>query len=118
MTFLYVLLGLIAGVLSGIVGIGGGVVIVPVLIYAFGMSQLTAQGTTVALLVPPLGFLAALTYYKHGHVNLTAAALIALGIFFGSYLGATVALELPEKTLTKLFGFLLLAIAIRMILTK
>ena len=61
---LYVLLGLVAGSLSGLIGIGGGVIIVPVLIYAFGLTQLEAQGTTLALMIPPIGLLAALTYYK------------------------------------------------------
>ena len=76
---LYVLLGLAAGVISGLIGIGGGVVIVPALIFLFGLTQHQAQGTTLALLVPPIGLLAAWTYYKGGYVNLTMAAFICLG---------------------------------------
>jgi hypothetical protein len=68
--------GLLAGVVSGLVGIGGGVIVIPALIYLFGFSQHIAQGTTLAMLVPPIGILAALTYYRQGYVNLGVAALL------------------------------------------
>jgi uncharacterized membrane protein YfcA len=74
--FFYVLLGLVAGVLSGLIGIGGGVIIVPALIFLFGLSQHEAQGTTLALLIPPVGILAAWTYYKQGYVNLEIAGFM------------------------------------------
>jgi uncharacterized membrane protein YfcA len=73
---LYLLLGLVAGSFSGLIGIGGGTIIVPALVFLFGLSQHQAQGTTLALLVPPIGFLAAWTYYKQGYVDLRIAALI------------------------------------------
>ena len=88
-SLLYVILGLVAGVLSGVIGIGGGVIIVPVLVLLFGMSQHHAQGTTLALLIPPIGILAAWTYYKAGYVDLRVAALVAVGFFAGSFLRAS-----------------------------
>lgn len=112
---LYVTIGLAAGILSGLVGIGGGIIIVPILIYLFGMSQLLAQGTTVALLVPPLGLLAAYVYFKNGQVNVPAAIFIALGVFIGSYFGARLAITIPEKLLTRVFGIIMLVISVRMI---
>jgi hypothetical protein len=89
--FLYILLGLAAGVLSGMIGIGGGTIIVPALVLLFGFSQHAAQGTTLALLVPPIGILAAWTYYRQGYVDLTVAGLICLGFFIGGFLGAKIA---------------------------
>lgn len=70
----YILLGLVAGILSGLIGIGGGIIIIPVLVFIFGFSQHMAQGTTLALLVPPIGILAALMYYKQGYVDVKVAS--------------------------------------------
>lgn len=117
-TFLYILLGLIAGVLSGIVGIGGGVLIVPALIFLFGFSQQQAQGTTIALLVPPIGILAAWTYYQHGFVNIKVAVLIAIGFILGSLLGARFAVEASNTVLEKLFGVIIIIIGLKMVLGK
>jgi hypothetical protein len=116
--FLYVLLGLVAGTFSGLIGIGGGTIIVPALVFLFGLSQHLAQGTTLALLVPPIGFLAAWTYYKQGYVDLRIAALICLGFFFGGLLGAKLATKLPNIVLERVFGVALLLIALKMILAK
>lgn len=112
---LYVILGLVAGTISGLVGIGGGVVIVPALVYLFGLSQHQAQGTTLALLVPPIGLLAAWTYYKQGYVDLRIAGLVCLGFFVGGLLGAQLAVRLSDPTLRRIFGVALLLIALRMI---
>jgi uncharacterized protein len=114
----YVLLGLIAGVLIGLIGVGGGVIIVPALIFLSGFSQHRAQGTTLALLVPPIGILAAWTYYKEGYVDLRIAGLICLGFFFGGFLGSKIAAELSNVVLERVFGIALLLIALKMILTK
>ena len=92
--FLYVLLGLVAGVFSGLIGIGGAIIIIPSLVLLFGLSQHTAQGTTLALMVPPIGLLAAWTYYKEGFVDLKIAGLICIGFFVGGLIGANVATEL------------------------
>jgi uncharacterized membrane protein YfcA len=115
---LYLLLGLVAGILSGLIGIGGGTIIVPALIFLFGFSQHLAQGTTLALLVPPIGILAAWTYYKQGYVDLHIAALICIGFFFGGLLGAKLATHLSNVILERIFGVALLLIALKMILGK
>ncbi len=99
---LYVLIGLAAGTVSGLIGIGGGVIVVPALCL-LGWSQHQAQGTTLAMLIPPIGILAAYTYYKQGYVDLKVAALLCLGFFFGGFLGARVATALPELLLRKVF---------------
>lgn len=111
-------LGLMAGILSGLIGIGGGVIIVPVLVLIFGYSQHLAQGTTLALLVPPIGILGAWTYYRHGYVDLKTAALVCVGFFIGSLLGAKLATGLSNVILEKLFGVALLGIALKMIFFK
>jgi len=115
---LYLLLGLLVGALSGLIGIGGGVVIVPVLIFGFGLSQHEAQGTTLAMLVPPVGLLAAWTYYKQGYVNFQIAALLCVGFFVGGLLGAKLATVLPNVLLEKVFGIAMLAIALKMIFAR
>ena len=114
----YVILGLTAGVLSGLIGIGGGVIIVPALVFLFGLSQHQAQGTTLGLLVPPIGILAAWTYYKQGYVDIKIAALVALGFFIGSLFGARLATGLSSVVLERVFGVALLLISIKMILVK
>jgi hypothetical protein len=113
---LYVILGVVAGMASGLIGIGGGIIVVPVLIYFFGFSQYAAQGTTLAMLVPPIGILAAMAYYKQGHVNLSAAGLICLGFVLGGYFGAKFAIGFPEVALRKIFGACLLVVAGYMII--
>lgn len=115
---LYVLLGIVAGILSGLIGIGGGIIIVPALIFLFGFTQHHAQGTTLALLVPPIGILAAWTYYRAGYVNIKVAALVALGFLAGSLLGARIAINVSETTLERIFGVALLLIAIKMIIGR
>jgi uncharacterized protein len=110
--------GLAAGILSGLLGIGGGVLIVPSLVFLIGMSQHTAQGTTLALMVPPIGLLAAWTYYKQGHVDVKVAALICLGFFFGGLIGAKFATFVQGNLLKKLFGAALIVTALKMILSK
>jgi uncharacterized membrane protein YfcA len=115
---LYVLLGVIAGLISGMIGIGGGVIITPALVFLFGLSQHQAQGTTLALLVPPLGLMAAWVYYQKGYVDVKIAAFICLGFLLGSLLGAKMAIRLPSFLLTKLFGGAMLLVALKMLLTK
>jgi len=114
----YLILGLLAGALSGLVGLGGGFVIVPALVFIFGFSQHQAQGTTLALLVPPIGILAAWTYYRQGFVDVRVAALIAAGFVVGSFLGARHAMTLSNETLEKVFGVALVLIGLKMILGK
>lgn len=115
---LYILLGLFAGAMSGLIGIGGGIFIIPALVYLFGFTQHQAQGTTLALLVPPIGLLAAWTYYRYGYVNLKVAAFICLGFFLGGLLGAKIAIGVPNELLRRIFGAALLFIALRMIIGR
>lgn len=112
----FIILGLFAGALSGIVGFGGGIVIIPALVYIFGLSQKMAQGTTLALLVPPIGLLAAWAYYKQGYVDIKIALLICIGFILGSFIGGQIAIELPTKLITKIFGWAIILIGARMVL--
>ncbi len=116
--FFYVTLGLAAGMFSGLIGIGGGVIIVPALVFFFRLSQHQAQGTTLALMIPPIGLFAAMDYYRHGYVDLKVAGLICVGFLFGGLIGAKCANLLPNIVLEKLFGFILLFIAFKMIVAK
>jgi len=115
---LYVILGLIAGVLSGVLGIGGAVIIVPALVYLFGLTQHQAQGTALALMVPPIGILAALRYYHAGNVKLGIAIFVCLGFFIGCSFGANIAHSISEPFLKKAFGALLFVISLKMIFFK
>ncbi len=110
------LLGLAAGACSGLVGIGGGVIIVPALVLGFGFSQQMAQGTTLALMVLPIGILGALEYSRHGYVDLKVAALIGLGFILGSLFGAKLAVVPPTLLLKRIFGGTLLLIGLKMLL--
>jgi uncharacterized protein len=114
--FLYIIVGVFAGAISGLIGIGGGIVVVPCLIFIFGFSQHVAQGTTLAMLIPPIGILAALAYYKQGHVNFAVAGLLCLGFALGGYFGAKIAVVCPEVILRKIFGICFLLIAGYMII--
>jgi uncharacterized membrane protein YfcA len=114
----FVALGLVAGVVSGLIGIGGGIVIIPVLVFILGFSQHSAQGTTLATMVPPIGILAALTYYQQGYVDLKAAALICAGFVIGGFFGAKIATHISNAVLEKIFGIALLIISLKMIFTK
>jgi uncharacterized protein len=114
----YILLGLAAGILSGLVGIGGGILIVPALVFLFGFSQQQAQGTTLALLVLPIGLLAAWTYYKQGFVDIRVVGLIAAGFVVGSFFGARNATAISNEVLGKVFGIFLVLIGLKMIFGK
>ena len=106
----FLVLGLFAGVLSGLFGIGGGIVIVPALLLFFKMKAHMATGTSLAALVLPVGIFGALNYYKQGAVNLNAALLIAVGLALGAFIGAKVAFELPVKLVQRSFAvFLVIA---------
>ena len=116
--FLYVLLGLAAGVLSGLIGIGGGIIIVPTLVLLFGLTQQQAQGTTLALMVPPIGILAAWTYYQQGFVDLKIAGFVCVGFIVGGLIGAKIATGLSNEVLRRIFGVILALVAFNMIFGK
>jgi hypothetical protein len=115
---LFVFLGLIAGVFSGMFGIGGGTILIPALVYLVGLTQHQAQGTTLAILVPPIGLLAAMRYYYSGNVKLNIAAFICVGFFIGGLLGAHLIQGVADLTLKRLFGVYLAIIAVRMIIGR
>ena len=112
----YALVGLLAGAASGLLGIGGAILIIPALIYFFGFDQKLAQGTTLMLMVPPVGLMAALEYYKRGNVDLRAAAVIALFFFAGGLIGAKLAMRLDPHVLRRVFAVFLMLVSVRMFL--
>lgn len=114
----YIALGLMAGIASGFLGIGGGSILIPVLVYLFGLSQHQAQGTTLAIMVPPIGLLAAWKYYSEGNVKLGMAAFICLGFLVGGLVGAILVHKVPASILKKIFGGFLLLVSLNMILGK
>lgn len=109
------ILGLISGILSGLLGIGGAVFIIPALAMFMGFSQQTAQGTTLMMMVLPVGFMAALQYYKAGHGDIKTAGILALAFFIGGYFGGKWANQIPQDILKKIFAVLLIVIAIKML---
>ncbi len=109
-------IGLCAGLMSGMIGIGGGVIIVPALMFFIGLSQVEAQGTSLALMLPPIGILAVYNYQRAGALNWKFALIIAVAFVLGGYLGSKLSLNLlSEVIMKKIFGFFLLAIAVKMI---
>ena len=112
------LIGLLAGTLGGMVGLGGGLIIVPAMIYLMGADQKTAQGTSIAIMLPPIGLFAAINYYKAGYINVKYAAIIAVTFLVGGYFGSKLAIALPEAVVKKVFAGLMIVTAIKMILGK
>lgn len=111
-----ILIGLAAGVLGGMVGVGGGIVIVPALMYFLAFSQHEAQGNSLALMLFPVGILGVLNYYKKGYVDFRYAGLLAIGFVVGSYLGSRFSLSLPQLTVKKVFAVVMLLVALKMLL--
>jgi len=111
-------IGIITGALSGMLGIGGAIIMIPALVYFMGFGQQMAQGTSLAVMLPPIGILAAYNYYKVGQVNIKYALILATFFLVGSYFGSKLALNLPQATLKKAFGILLLLVAAKMLIGK
>ena len=112
-----VCIGLIAGMLSGLIGIGGGIIIVPMLLI-IGLTQQQAQGTSLAVMLPPIAFLAVYNYHKAGEIEWKYAIIIAAFFVIGSYFGSKIAITVDQKLLKKIFGAVLLIIAAKMLFTK
>jgi uncharacterized membrane protein YfcA len=112
--FLFIAIGLAAGVLAGMFGIGGGILIVPALILVTKLTPQTATGTSLASLLLPVGALGAWAYYKEGHVRIAPALWIGLGLFLGAYFGARIAQQMSALTLKRAFSVLLVLVAFRM----
>lgn len=111
-------IGILAGVLSGLVGVGGGIVIVPALVYFLGFSQHQAQGTTLFMFLLPIGILGAYNYYKAGNMDIKTALIICSTFIIGSYFGSKMANSMDQVTLKKLFGILTLIISLKLIFGK
>ncbi|WP_298325638.1 sulfite exporter TauE/SafE family protein [uncultured Dokdonia sp.] len=111
-------IGLIAGVLSGVMGVGGGVIMIPLMIMLLHFNQHEAQGTSLAVLAVPVTFLAAYNYYNEGYVNWKYAAVIAVFFVVGGFLGSKLAVNLDQKTLKRIFGAVLLVLSIKMLWGK
>lgn len=110
-----IMIGLVAGLLSGFVGVGGGMIIVPGLVFLLGASQMTAQGTSLALLMFPVGILGVMNYYKTGNVNFQYVIIMGLAFVLGSYFGSKWALKISEQKVKLVFGVFLLYMSVRMI---
>lgn len=110
-----ILIGVAAGTLGGLVGVGGGIIIVPALIFFLGFSQFQAQGTSLALIMFPVGILGVIQYYKHGHVDFRYVGMLAVGFIIGGYLGSKISLSFPQETIKKVFASFLLIIAVKML---
>lgn len=117
MTLSLLVIGLVVGIVSGMVGVGGGILLVPALHYLLKFSQHEAQGTSIAVLVPPIGIFAALEYYRHGYVRLPIVAWVAVGFAAGAFVGAVLAGQISGAALRRFFGLFMLFIALQMLFT-
>jgi uncharacterized membrane protein YfcA len=115
---LAIAVGVIVGIFSGLVGVGGGVLLVPILVYGFKMSQKGAQGTSLAMLLPPTGILAFLKYYQAGEADLKLGMLIAVGVVAGGYFGGQWAQWIPQSALRRGFAIFMAAVAVKMFFQK
>src|SRR5256885_12003269 len=107
-------IGLAAGILSGMVGVGGGIIVVPALVFALGFTQHQAQGTSLGLLLLPIGILAVINYYKQGYIDIRVVVIMSLAFILGAYLGSKFALSLPEEKVKKVFAIILFYAGIKM----
>ncbi|OFX60945.1 MAG: permease [Bacteroidetes bacterium GWB2_41_8] len=115
---LLAIIGLMAGVFSGTFGVGGAIIVIPSLVFFLGLSQHQAQGTSLAFMIPPVTLMAALNYSKNGYVNWKFAIVLAIMFVVGTYFGSILSVSIPEKILKKMFGGLLLLVALKIIFSK
>jgi len=115
---LLIVIGIITGFMAGMLGIGGAIIMIPGLVFFLGLSQQMAQGTSLAVMLPPIGIIAAYNYYQAGQVNLKFALILAAAFIVGSYFGSKLAVNIPQPVLKKIFGVLLLLVAAKMLFSK
>lgn len=113
-----ILIGLVAGFFGGLVGLGGGIIMIPALVYFLHMSQHEAQGTSLAVMLPPIGIMAVYNYYKAGAVNLKFAMIIAALFVIGGYFGSMIAVKIETSLLKKLFGAFIIIMGLKMLIGK
>ena len=118
MILILLAVGLVAGFLSGMVGIGGGIIIVPVLVYFLGFTQHQAQGTTLFMFLLPIGILGVMNYHKQGYVDYKTALFICSTFVFGSYFGSKLSISLDQKTIKQIFGAIIIVLGIKMLIGK
>jgi uncharacterized membrane protein YfcA len=112
------LVGLLVGIFSGLAGVGGAILLIPILVFGFGFNQKLAQGTSLAMLLPPTGLLAFLQYYKTGNADLKLGLVLSVGVFIGGYFGGHWAQALPQASLRKGFAVFLVLVAAKMFFQK
>ncbi|HVN58020.1 MAG TPA: sulfite exporter TauE/SafE family protein [Bacteroidales bacterium] len=112
------LLGLLTGFMAGMLGIGGGIIVIPALTMILGFTQQEAQGTSLAMMLPPVGIIAVMNYYKAGHVDWRVAGVLALLFIVGSVFGSKLAIRIPQDVLKKVFGIFLILVALKMLFGK
>ena len=112
------IIGLVAGIIGGMTGLGGGAVVIPALVYIMGMNQHLAQGTNLLMMLPPIGIMATWSFYKAGHVNVKYAIVLMIAFVIGSYIASLFAVNIPEKIMKKIFGGFLIIVALKMIIGK
>lgn len=115
---LLISIGLLAGFLGGLIGVGGGIIIIPLLIMMLGLTQHQAQGTAIFTMLPPIGILAAINYYNKGLVNWEYASIIAITFIVGGYFGSKISLSLPPQVIRRIFGIVMFIGALKLIFTK
>ncbi len=113
-----ILIGLTAGIVAGMSGVGGAIIMVPALVFFMGLTQHQAQGTSLSVLVFPVGFLAFWNYYKQGYVNFKLAIIIMLAFVAGGFIGSYFAIRIPDRPLRIIFGMLIIVMGLRMVLKK
>ena len=113
-----IIVGILSGVLAGVFGVGGAIIVIPALVFILGMNQHEAQGTSLAFMLPPVGILATWNYWKAGNVNWKVALVLSLTFVVGAYLGSHISINIPDKILRRLFGGLMILIALKMIFSK
>ncbi len=118
MLLILLAIGVVTGFMAGMLGIGGAIIMTPALVFIMGLSQANAQGTSLAVMLPPIGIIAAYNYYKAGFVNIKFALILAVCFLVGSYFGSKIAVNIPQHMLKKIFGLLLLLVAAKMLLSK
>ena len=113
-----IVIGIISGLLAGVFGIGGAIIVIPALVFILGMSQLDAQGTSLAFMLPPVGILATWNYWKAGHVDWRIALVLSVTFVVGAYFGSQLSVNISDKMLRRVFGVLMLVMAVKMIFSK
>lgn len=114
----YIAVGILTGTFAGFLGLGGGMIMIPIFVYFYGLTQHQAQGTSLFVMIPPITLLAAMRYYYSGNVRLQMAVFVALGFIVGGLIGAHFVQFIPDTMLKKIFGIVLLLVSVRLIFFK